>query len=468
MSQPPMAKPPARGPMADDKEQVAAALGKGFSSLSKSEIQELRSLSGELQKMPMDHLTVLLQVINFIQKKSDQYDMAVQTLIRQGIVEAGDLPPDYVPAFFSILEGLVKDAMAKQKAPPSSDLGQPAGFAKGGIAELKSHGRYGDTTLAHISPDTARTLKAMGGSGTTNPATGLKEYGFLSGIFSGIGNFLKSAAGVILPVALNFAFPGLGTIASGAIGAGLGAMINGASPGQALGAALTGGVGGALFGGISSYMNGQGFMSGVTGALPAGFAGSTNAQPYVANFLSGASPSTAAAAAAPPGFRPEAAADAALSSGAGAGSGQGIMSNIGGWITQHPYLTAGGAALAGTALGSSLAEAKGQKVELPPGATAEQIAAARFAPGTFATRTAPKVQLTPTYSPAYAMGGETDARGGGHMDGPGTGTSDSIPAKLSDGEFVMTAKAVRGAGDGSRKKGARKMYDMMHQFEKRA
>ena len=35
---------------------------------------------------------------------------------------------------------------------------------------------------------------------------------------------------------------------------------------------------------------------------------------------------------------------------------------------------------------------------------------------------------------------------GGVVNGPGTGTSDSIPAMLSDGEFVMTARAVDGAG----------------------
>jgi hypothetical protein len=34
----------------------------------------------------------------------------------------------------------------------------------------------------------------------------------------------------------------------------------------------------------------------------------------------------------------------------------------------------------------------------------------------------------------------------GQIDGPGTETSDDIPAMLSDGEFVMTAKAVKGAG----------------------
>lgn len=38
--------------------------------------------------------------------------------------------------------------------------------------------------------------------------------------------------------------------------------------------------------------------------------------------------------------------------------------------------------------------------------------------------------------------------GGGHVRGPGTGTSDSILARLSDGEFVVKAKAVRKYGLG--------------------
>jgi len=54
---------------------------------------------------------------------------------------------------------------------------------------------------------------------------------------------------------------------------------------------------------------------------------------------------------------------------------------------------------------------------------------------------------------------------GGEINGPGTGTSDSVPARLSDGEFVLTAKAVRGAGGGDRNVGAARMYDMMSQLE---
>ena len=54
---------------------------------------------------------------------------------------------------------------------------------------------------------------------------------------------------------------------------------------------------------------------------------------------------------------------------------------------------------------------------------------------------------------------------GGEIVGPGTGTSDSIPAMLSDGEFVITAKAVKGAGGGDRRVGAQKLYQLMKKFE---
>ena len=67
-----------------------------------------------------------------------------------------------------------------------------------------------------------------------------------------------------------------------------------------------------------------------------------------------------------------------------------------------------------------------------------------------------------------AKGGVMDLQDGGESKGPGTGTSDSIPAMLSDGEFVMTAKAVRGAGGGDRREGARKMYEAMDKLEAQA
>jgi hypothetical protein len=87
----------------------------------------------------------------------------------------------------------------------------------------------------------------------------------------------------------------------------------------------------------------------------------------------------------------------------------------------------------------------------------------------------PSMSYVPYKPRRYAEGGgiASLAAGGyprrtGQISGPGTATSDSIPAMLSDGEFVMTAKAVRGAGKGSKLAGAKKMYSLMHQLERNA
>ena len=92
--------------------------------------------------------------------------------------------------------------------------------------------------------------------------------------------------------------------------------------------------------------------------------------------------------------------------------------------------------------------------------------------GIYTTSTTP--QFNPySYTPpptGRAKGGSMDKefpRKTGPINGPGTGTSDDIPAMLSDGEFVFTAKAVRGMGDGSRRKGAQRMYALMRKLEGR-
>ena len=71
------------------------------------------------------------------------------------------------------------------------------------------------------------------------------------------------------------------------------------------------------------------------------------------------------------------------------------------------------------------------------------------------------------------------ANTGGYIEGPGTGRSDDVragifqngqkvqEARLSDGEFVMTRKAVDNAGGGDRERGAAKMYALMNNLENR-
>ena len=54
---------------------------------------------------------------------------------------------------------------------------------------------------------------------------------------------------------------------------------------------------------------------------------------------------------------------------------------------------------------------------------------------------------------------------GGEVSGPGGPKEDKIPAMLSDGEFVVTAKAVENLGNGDRYAGAKRMYDMMNSLD---
>ena len=80
---------------------------------------------------------------------------------------------------------------------------------------------------------------------------------------------------------------------------------------------------------------------------------------------------------------------------------------------------------------------------------------------------------------SLAEGSETNfPRKNGQMSGPGTERSDDIPAMLSDGEFVVNAKAVRGIGrlfngkikdkKNARREGARAMYALQRAGEKAA
>lgn len=55
---------------------------------------------------------------------------------------------------------------------------------------------------------------------------------------------------------------------------------------------------------------------------------------------------------------------------------------------------------------------------------------------------------------------------GGYTQGPGTGRSDDIPARLSDGEYVIDAETVALLGDGSGKAGAARLDEMRTNMRK--
>ena len=91
------------------------------------------------------------------------------------------------------------------------------------------------------------------------------------------------------------------------------------------------------------------------------------------------------------------------------------------------------------------------KPTLDPAAAAEvQTVVAALAAALGQTLTIP-VRVVPIYPDGMAPAAQDSAvppgfATGGHIRGPGTGTSDSILARLSNGEFVMRAAAVRAYG----------------------
>jgi len=157
-----------------------------------------------------------------------------------------------------------------------SQGGQPHGL-KSLAQELPKYGRYGDSIVAHINPQEAAMLKAMGGSGTINPVTGLPEY-FLKGItqpfvdtWKAITNIpgIKQVSDAVTPVMQTIApylqyvapfIPGVGPLMAAGIGA--------------LGAGFGKGQGGfnfkrALMGGMTAYGLGN-LYAGLQAAAPLG------------------------------------------------------------------------------------------------------------------------------------------------------------------------------------------------------
>lgn len=84
---------------------------------------------------------------------------------------------------------------------------------RGAAEEIRQQGRNGDTILAHINPQEAAMLEAMGGSGTINPRTGLPEYGFSwKKLFKVAGMVLPFIGGPVLGLTL-----GQSALAAGAL-----------------------------------------------------------------------------------------------------------------------------------------------------------------------------------------------------------------------------------------------------------
>lgn len=156
-------------------------------------VQELRRDLADLD-LPLELILAMLTMMEGLLAEPGNYAQYRQELLAEGVPE-DLLPEQFDGEFFGAMELALEQMVNMQSPTPTAS---PQGFAEGGLAslrpiaqELQNYGRNGDTMLAHITPSEARMLQRLGGSGTINPVTGLREY-FLGGVIKGVGKAFKS------------------------------------------------------------------------------------------------------------------------------------------------------------------------------------------------------------------------------------------------------------------------------------
>ena len=405
-----------------------------------------------------------------------------------------------------------------------------------------------------------------------NPITGQPEF-FLKKIFKGlknVGKALKKNASVILPLALGYFVPGMGKIAAGTLGAGVGSLIEGDDLGEALRSATLGGLSGAALAAMSrpgisgdvtqmklfgqDLRGGQGFRpgtfrnpftqaqqyfaSGTTDAdkfadptsfeFPEGQNLSTQNQEFNQQFLTKAGPTLKAAnqsqsysdlldfdlqnakslkdiqySSIPftdnytlkgpsvddifnskefkiltdPRNPARLTGDKALAALQKEYTGPSFLQKYG-----IPLAGITGAAALGGFFSAPEEEPEeeiltGQDlIDEDPDKYYIDVAAQPFVDKTqvdsvYGIPSLPEMSPYPIPTmPVFAAkkgGAAFPRRTGGIGPGLGSGKKDDVPAMLMDGEFVMTRKAVKNAGNGSLNKGIKNMYSLMRNLEAR-
>ena len=243
--------------------------------------QAVDAMEAQLARRPIvpEDLDKAIGLLEFVLQNPDKYQEVRDAAVKDGIVDAQMVPEQFdqvfVVSMLIALYGL-------------QDRLKTKGYARGGLAvaarRVAAAGRGGDSQLAHVNPREAEMLKRMGGSGTINPNTGLREY-------KDDGDFLSA----VLPIAISFLVPGLGTaigsallpagasaLATGMLGSAvIGGVSSALTGGDPLKGALMGGLGGGLGGEIGSFLApgsspfmqslaGSGVVGGISGALTGG------------------------------------------------------------------------------------------------------------------------------------------------------------------------------------------------------
>jgi hypothetical protein len=410
----------------------------------------------------------------------------------------------------------------------------PLRFNSGGLARAAHHvrsaGRGGDDILLHINPKEYEFLQHVWGEPSTNPHTGLPEYGLFKKLKKALKFEAFNVKGIVKDIAKNpqrlltGAVDPLGTkITNKMFGTKYDPVVNqlggateqrfrdaeakGMETGTARGlhkvaGAIAGFYGGNALGNLASTG-----LSNISSGLQ-GVANANTLSPAVttvkytgdtADFIAPVTTQFSEAAASRAG---QAAANAAADSNlvgtlaqAGANAtnyGSGALANLGdkavgyakdpknwGTIAKALPLVAG---LAGAGGGGSEEPGEGAPPAATPGAPMPVLPFGRsqkpqdfnwYTYGQGPEQSFYDYNQLPNYNPANPNNTTTvpddkrpwmgdvpgHARGGAmrFVRGPGTGRSDDIDAKLSDGEYVLTAEDVALLGDGSSEAGARRL-----------
>jgi hypothetical protein len=364
-------------------------------------------------------------------------------------------------------------------------------MAKGGLAgsakQVAGAGVGGDTMIIHINRDEYEKLRQEWGEPTINPHTGMPQFTpfYKQSWFAPVAA-LAATALMFTPLAPAAGSYLLGSLGLDAAAAGTVSGLTGSLTGaQLAGNALIGAGAGALTG------KGDVLKNALTGGLTAGIGtlGTSALGTYLGGISSGATPGDISTAA-------EGAKTGSMSQALGDTSGKGFLSP---GMTES--LGQAGSATSTSGTGSFLSSLAKPSTALPLGLMALTAMGSLGGGGddqkagsgepvstdpnmTRRLETTPltrqRVSALPYYNygtmpeqRSYAMAQSeqpdqpnedqqpTRAAHGGplsrYVQGGGTGRSDSIDAKLSDGEYVIDAETVALLGDGSSKAGAKKL-----------
>lgn len=360
------------------------------------------------------------------------------------------------------------------------------GYAEGGLAkkaqDVRKGADNGDVVLIHVNPEEYELIKQKFGPPRINPDTGLPQFGWFSDLTKNIPSWVAPVA----MLAANVFLPGVGAAIgaglSGALGLGLSETAAAALGSGVMGAGIggiTGGTKGALIGGtlgaITPYalgpsglgLTGQGgALSGLNLGDTAGAVG-TNPNLY----SSPIGPTSTGDALSNFSVGPS------LSGGVTGGSGaptSGLLSSLSGGISGSTLLKA-----APLLLGAASLAGGSPKQATPVSATSPDKNFTTHLSDVPFNRTRNENVNVGT---RYGMGPEQEffnnnqidslapkvvtASSGRYVRGGGTGVSDSIPARLSDGEYVIDAQTVSMIGDGSSDAGAKKLDALREQIRR--